>query len=199
MSKQDKSVEQEPLASTKQNKRRRESSNEKTKKNEIRVMIIHCPSPSLYRTNLLTSKGRIHCQSRLVTRSAAVRISTTAIAAAVMMAAVSVASAELPPPPQDGETLSNVPQTLSGKDCKKQRIQRPKSKNAEKCTVKCVNTCIRSGDGEGPINIRRSFSLSLFVCFLLLPLSFFITDILSLLIERPLVVFKQGFRSRNYW
>ncbi|AEE36190.1 hypothetical protein AtNW77_Chr1g0081271 [Arabidopsis thaliana] len=140
-------------------------------------MIIHCPSSSLYRAKLLYNRGsskshQCQCQSRLVTRSAAVRISTAtigAIAAAVMMAAVSVASAELPPPPQDGETLSNVPQTLSGEDCKKQRIQRPKSKNAEKCTVKCVNTCIRSGDGEGPINIRR-----------------------------PLVVFKQGFRSRNY-
>ncbi|KAL0683784.1 hypothetical protein Bca4012_050632 [Brassica carinata] len=41
-------------------------------------------------------------------------------------ASVSVASAEiLPPPPQDGETLSNVPQMLSGEDSKKQRIQRP--------------------------------------------------------------------------
>ncbi|XP_010417517.1 PREDICTED: uncharacterized protein LOC104703242 [Camelina sativa] len=140
-------------------------------------MIINCPSPSLCRTNCLTSsksRRRTQCQSRPVTRSAAVlRISKAAaigaIAAAVVIASVSVASAELPPPPQDGETLSNVPQTLSGEDCKKQRIQRPKSKNAEKCTVKCVNTCIRSGDGEGPINIRR-----------------------------PLVVFKQGFRSRNY-
>ncbi|CAA7062048.1 unnamed protein product [Microthlaspi erraticum] len=135
-------------------------------------MIIHSPSPCLHCAKFLNNRGRFVCQSRLVTRSAAVRISTAAIgtiAAAVMMASVSVAYAELPPPPQDGETLSNVPQTLSGDDCKKQRIQRPKSKNAERCTVKCVNTCIRSGDGEGPINIRR-----------------------------PLVVFKQGFRSRNY-
>ncbi|CAH8356165.1 unnamed protein product [Eruca vesicaria subsp. sativa] len=135
-------------------------------------MIIHSPSPSLDRTSFLNYRSRSQCQSRLVTRSATVRISTGAIgavAAAIMMASVSIAYAELPPPPQDGETLSNVPQTLSGEDCKKQRIQRPKSKNAEKCTVKCVNTCIRGGDGEGPLNIRR-----------------------------PLVVFKQGFRSRNY-
>ncbi|KAL0724375.1 hypothetical protein Bca4012_038974 [Brassica carinata] len=135
-------------------------------------MIIHSPSPCLHRTNFLNYRSRSQCQSRLVTRSAAVRISTAAfgaVAAAVMMASVSTAYAELPPPPQDGETLSNVPQTLSGEDCKKQRIQRPKSKNAERCTVKCVNTCIRGGDGEGPLNIRR-----------------------------PLVVFKQGFRSRNY-
>lgn len=63
-----------------------------------------------------------------------------------------------------GETFSNVPQTLSGdcvdgqKDCKKARIQRPKSRQAETCTVKCVNTCIRGGSGspgEGPLNVRR--------------------------------------------
>ncbi|XP_052181739.1 uncharacterized protein LOC127794573 isoform X1 [Diospyros lotus] len=75
------------------------------------------------------------------------------------------------------ETLSNIPQTLSGGQCssqqgqgdckKKGRIQRPKSKKAESCTIKCVNTCIRGE--EGPLNIRR-----------------------------PLVVFKQGFRSRQY-
>ncbi|CAI0442025.1 unnamed protein product [Linum tenue] len=78
---------------------------------------------------------------------------------------------------EEEETLGNVPQTLAGeceaeegKDCKKaMRIQRPKSRKAETCTVKCVNTCIRGGDGEGPLNIRR-----------------------------PLVVFKQGFRSRHY-
>ncbi|VVA95810.1 unnamed protein product [Arabis nemorensis] len=137
-------------------------------------MIIHSLSPCLYNTNFSNSSrgSRSQCRSRLLTRSAAIRVSTAAIGAitaAIMMVSVSVATAELPPPPQDGETLSNVPQTLSGEDCKKQRIQRPKSKNAEKCTVKCVNTCIRSGDGEGPLNIRR-----------------------------PLVVFKQGFRSRNY-
>lgn len=65
-----------------------------------------------------------------MTRSAAatVCISTAAFGAiaATIMAPVSVASAEiLPPPPQDGETLSNVPQMLSGEDSKKQRIQRP--------------------------------------------------------------------------
>ncbi|KAH7515233.1 uncharacterized protein LOC107428075 [Ziziphus jujuba] len=71
------------------------------------------------------------------------------------------------------DTLSNVPQTLSGDDCKKPlRIQRPKSKKAESCTIKCLTTCIRGGQGspgEGPFNVRR-----------------------------PLVVFKQGFRSRRY-
>lgn len=77
----------------------------------------------------------------------------------------------------DDETLSNIPQTLSGvcvegKDCKKARIQKPKSRKAESCTIKCVTTCIRGGDGspgEGPLNVRK-----------------------------PLVVFRQGFRSRQY-
>ncbi|KAE8656915.1 checkpoint serine/threonine-protein kinase BUB1-like [Hibiscus syriacus] len=93
-------------------------------------------------------------------------------------AAVLVPAAAPAEVPQDLETLSNIPQTLSGecssaKDCKKPRIQRPKSRKAESCTIKCVTTCIRGGDGspgEGPFNIRR-----------------------------PLVVFKEGFRSRNYW
>ncbi|GJY21455.1 hypothetical protein Tco_0394021 [Tanacetum coccineum] len=83
------------------------------------------------------------------------------------------------PPPDAAETFSNIPQTLSGEceqgqdgDCKKARIQKPKSRKAESCTIKCVTTCIRGGGGspgEGPFNVRR-----------------------------PLVVFKQGFRSRHY-
>ncbi|XP_027067181.1 uncharacterized protein LOC113774956 [Coffea eugenioides] len=102
---------------------------------------------------------------------------TAALAAAASAAVFSAVAVEAG---ADSETLSNVPQTLSGEcssvsgkdDCKKPRIQRPKSKKAETCTVKCVNTCIRGGlgsPGEGPLNIRR-----------------------------PLVVFKQGFRSRQY-
>ncbi|KAM0939390.1 hypothetical protein DsansV1_C21g0170151 [Dioscorea sansibarensis] len=71
------------------------------------------------------------------------------------------------------KTLSNVPQILSsGDDGKQARIQKPKSRQAESCTIKCVTTCIRGGagsPGEGPLNVRR-----------------------------PLVVFKQGFRSRQY-
>lgn len=74
--------------------------------------------------------------------------------------------------PDSSETFSNVPQTLSGDDGKPARIQRPRSRKAESCTIKCVGTCIRGGagsPGEGPLNVRR-----------------------------PLVVFKQGFRSRQY-
>ncbi|XVE89199.1 hypothetical protein DITRI_Ditri19aG0131400 [Diplodiscus trichospermus] len=95
-------------------------------------------------------------------------------AAAVIVSAAGAAEVE---GLQDSETLSNIPQILSGecvstKDCKKPRIQRPKSRKAESCTIKCVTTCIRGGEGspgEGPLNIRR-----------------------------PLVVFKDGFRSRKY-
>ncbi|XP_045793995.1 uncharacterized protein LOC123888854 [Trifolium pratense] len=78
---------------------------------------------------------------------------------------------------EEFETLSNIPQTLSGEcktqqDCKKAKIQKPKSRKAESCTGKCVTTCIRGGEGspgEGPFNVIR-----------------------------PLVVFKQGFRTRQY-
>ncbi|KAG0451397.1 hypothetical protein HPP92_017711 [Vanilla planifolia] len=75
-----------------------------------------------------------------------------------------------PTPPE--ETLAKVPRTLSGDDGKQVRIQRLRSVKAESCTVKCVTTCIRGGagsPGEGPLNVRR-----------------------------PLVVFKQGFRTRQY-
>ncbi|XP_059296622.1 uncharacterized protein LOC132049723 isoform X2 [Lycium ferocissimum] len=94
-----------------------------------------------------------------------------AAAAAVIVAvngadAVAVAAAAKSETQQEiigEETFSNVPQTLSGdcsdgqKECKKARIQRPKSRQAESCTVKCVNTCIRGGSGspgEGPLNVR---------------------------------------------
>ncbi|XAR49773.1 hypothetical protein NMG60_11003906 [Bertholletia excelsa] len=106
----------------------------------------------------------------------------TATAAAIMLSLMGTNGMELlnqQPPP---ETLSDIPQMLSSEcsssapgqeDCKKKaRIQRPKSKQAESCTVKCVTTCIRGGlgsPGEGPLNFTR-----------------------------PLVIFKEGFRSRQY-
>lgn len=76
------------------------------------------------------------------------------------------AAVVLSTPPPSEETLANIPQELSGKTCDlldkecnmKNRIQRPKSRNAESCTTKCVGTCIRGGDGspgEGPFNVRR--------------------------------------------
>ncbi|KAK7325351.1 hypothetical protein VNO77_29513 [Canavalia gladiata] len=97
---------------------------------------------------------------------------TTLFTATAVIASVATADATREP-----ETLSNIPQTLSGdctlpKDCKKGKIQKPKSKKAESCTIRCVTTCIRGGEGspgEGPLNVTR-----------------------------PLVVFKQGFRTRQY-
>ncbi|XP_068499777.1 uncharacterized protein [Phaseolus vulgaris] len=107
-------------------------------------------------------------QSVRVSRACSVALTTLLTTAAVM---ASVAAAD------EADTLSNIPQTLSSectlpKDCKKTRIQKPKSRKAESCTIKCVTTCIRGGEGspgEGPFNVIR-----------------------------PLVVFKQGFRTRQY-
>ncbi|XP_057770318.1 uncharacterized protein LOC130990135 [Salvia miltiorrhiza] len=102
-----------------------------------------------------------------------------AVAAASAALVLSAGAIEVAAPSQPEETLSNVPQTLSSvcspdeKECKKRyKIQRPKSKKAEACTSKCTSTCIQGGfgsPGEGPFNIRR-----------------------------PLVVFKDSFRSRKY-
>ncbi|XP_065863697.1 uncharacterized protein [Euphorbia lathyris] len=114
-------------------------------------------------------------------RSFNLKIASFFAALAVVTVVGTAAPAPAAPRPQqqsqleDSETLSNIPQTLSGgdcestdtKDCKRPKIQRPKSRKAESCTIKCVTTCIRGGEG-------------------------------SLNIIRPLVVFKQGFRSRQY-
>ncbi|KAK8581337.1 hypothetical protein V6N13_144366 [Hibiscus sabdariffa] len=131
-----------------------------------------CVKTSLYCVNCNSSN--ISSKSSNLTRFGRRYI----LAGSFLAAAAVLVPAALPAEvPQDLETLSNIPQTLSGecssaKDCKKPRIQRPKSRKAELCTIKCVTTCITGGDrslGEGPFNIRG-----------------------------PLVVFKEGFRSRNY-
>lgn len=72
------------------------------------------------------------------------------------------------------DTMCNVPRTLSGEDGKEaERIKHPRSREAARCTSKCVSTCVLGGAGApgigGPFNVRR-----------------------------PLVVFKDGFRSRQY-
>lgn len=95
-------------------------------------------------------------------RPAIAAAATGLVAAAMILSTAGAIDQELT------ETLSNIPQTLSGEcasveDCRKARIQRPKSRKAESCTIKCVTTCIRGGDGspgEGPLNIRRSSYLS---------------------------------------
>ncbi|MED6120567.1 hypothetical protein PIB30_022084 [Stylosanthes scabra] len=129
-------------------------------------------------TAITCNSSKKKSSTTLQTRSIAI-MSTSALIGFLTASAVmtSVAMAALDAIGEPAETLSNIPQTLSGecaaeKDCKKARIQRPKSRKAESCTIKCVTTCIRGGDGspgEGPLNVRR-----------------------------PLVVFKQGFRTRQY-
>ncbi|CAL5443577.1 unnamed protein product [Camellia sinensis] len=132
--------------------------------------------------------GRIRprCFTRAVSSSGSSRVkiglvttATGAAAAAIMFwVVVGGTNTNAVEQIQAAETLSDIPQMLSGdcssspQDCKKAKIQRPKSRKAESCTIKCVTTCIRGGvgsPGEGPLNFRR-----------------------------PLVVFKQGFRSRQY-
>nr|AGT16783.1 hypothetical protein SHCRBa_001_I10_R_120 [Saccharum hybrid cultivar R570] len=95
---------------------------------------------------------------------------STPVAQAVVALAL---AAILSTPAPQADTFSNVPPTLSGGDGKQERIKHPRSAKALQCTTKCVGTCIRGGGGapgEGPLNVRR-----------------------------PLVVFKDGFRSRQYW
>ncbi|XP_022143373.1 uncharacterized protein LOC111013256 isoform X2 [Momordica charantia] len=115
---------------------------------------------------------------RIATTAAAILAAAVVIASPAPSAATENSSSSSISEQEAETTLSNIPQTLSGEcavpsDCKRARIQRPKSRKAESCTIKCVGTCIRGGEGspgEGPLNIRR-----------------------------PIVVFKQGFRSRQYW
>ncbi|XP_038884945.1 uncharacterized protein LOC120075531 [Benincasa hispida] len=113
---------------------------------------------------------------RIATTAAAI-LAAAALISSPAPSAATESSTSISEQQEESTTLSNIPQTLSGEceqpsDCKKARIQRPKSRKAESCTIKCVGTCIRGGDGspgEGPLNIRR-----------------------------PIIVFKQGFRSRQY-
>eukprot|EP01018_Ginkgo_biloba_P019500 Gb_13598 [translate_table: standard] len=108
------------------------------------------------------------CRSTLVPRQIWVQSSIPTNLTSFLIATILATNISLP---SSFDTFADLPQTLSGAD-KGLRIQKPKSTKAESCTGKCVGTCIRGGagsPGEGPLNIRR-----------------------------PLVVFKNGFRSRQY-
>lgn len=102
--------------------------------------------------------SRSSCRACSSNSGLSLSLAAVAVIAATSTAAMSSLAAEI-----DIETLSNVPQTLSGEcvlltDCKKAKIQRPKSTKAESCTIKCVATCIQGGQGspgEGPLNVRR--------------------------------------------
>ncbi|CAN6230272.1 unnamed protein product [Urochloa humidicola] len=100
--------------------------------------------------------------------------------AVVALAAALAVSSPAPAPgtPGSSEPLCNLPPTLSageegGRQGESNRIRHPKSAGAARCTSKCVSTCVLGGYGApgvaGPFNIRR-----------------------------PLVVFKDTFRSRQY-
>ncbi|CAK7339765.1 unnamed protein product [Dovyalis caffra] len=161
-------------------------------------MLIYAPSPAVFSKTSPSSSyilaGAVRSSSNINkstgsltggSSSSRFSLTITSLFAACAVLASTAAGVGIESPKQqqqqaETETLSNIPQTLSGgecasvspKDCKKARIQRPKSRKAESCTIKCVTTCIRGGEGspgEGPLNVRR-----------------------------PIVVFKQGFRSRNY-
>jgi len=150
-------------------------------------MLIYAPSPVVFNTTstssyilagAVKSSSNINKSTGYITRGSSrfsMTITSLFAAGAVLASAAAGASIEAPQQQQqqqaETETLSNIPQTLSGgecasvspKDCKKARIQRPKSRKAESCTIKCVTTCIRGGEGspgEGPLNVRRFVLLS---------------------------------------
>ncbi|KAI5392654.1 hypothetical protein KIW84_060004 [Lathyrus oleraceus] len=97
----------------------------------------------------MSCKSQSDCVSRKW-RNYSVRL-VTFLAAATVIGSIATGDAIY----EQEETLSNIPQTLSGEG-KKAKIQKPKSRKAESCTVKCVTTCIRGGEGspgEGPLNV----------------------------------------------
>lgn len=115
----------------------------------------NCPNKKKSRSISCKSQSEIVSK---VCRNYSLRLVSFLTAAAVI-GSIATANAIY----EQEETLSNIPQTLSGdcisaQDCKKTKIQKPKSRKAESCTVKCVTTCIRGGEGspgEGPLNVRR--------------------------------------------
>lgn len=141
-------------------------------------------------------------------------------AVVALAAALAVSSAATPPPAPAPAPLCNLPPTLSGSDGggrqgEANRIRHPKSERAARCTSKCVSTCVLGGYGApgvaGPFNIRRyvrarsygcgALSLSLVVRFAA-PLPLASTHLVIhgwMDACRPLVVFKDTFRSRQYW
>lgn len=128
---------------------------------------------------VLNSKTSLRIASSISSRSRRRACSSNSVCHGLDLAAVAVVAAAstaamVLAAEIDAETLSNIPQTLSAgecvllADCKKVKIQRPKSAKAESCTIKCVTTCIRGGQGspgEGPLNVRRL--ILLYISFVL--------------------------------
>ncbi|KAK9818298.1 hypothetical protein WJX72_010257 [[Myrmecia] bisecta] len=105
-----------------------------------------------------------------------------AAAAVLIWAPVSEAAAQKtaaplrPPPVYNEDSFENVPQTLDSPGNSTPRlgglISGERSKEVQACTRKCLATCIRGGGGApglGPLSMRRE-----------------------------IIVFKEGFRSRQY-
>ncbi|KAH7687950.1 hypothetical protein IHE45_03G000600 [Dioscorea alata] len=97
----------------------------------------------------ISRRGKTRMMPGMVTRSSLGPVPAL-LAVAVIFSSSSTSTLD--------KTLSNIPQILSsGDDGKQARIQKPKSRKAESCTIKCVTTCIRGGagsPGEGPLNVR---------------------------------------------
>lgn len=123
--------------------------------------------------------GAVQASSRRSSQPGGAAVLRLLQAPAVVALAVALAvSSTSPGPGPASEPLCNLPPTLSGEDGggrqgEANRIRHPKSDRAARCTSKCVSTCVLGGYGApgvaGPFNIRR-----------------------------PLVVFKDTFRSRQY-
>jgi hypothetical protein len=138
------------------------------------MQVYYTPNPAiLHRTSRYIGVINKYCTASsniIYKKSSALRLLgkcslalTGLLAAAAVISSAGAGAGAVEAPPEAAETLENIPQTLSGEcaspnDCKRARIQRPKSRKAESCTIKCVTTCIRGGDGspgEGPLNVRR--------------------------------------------
>ncbi|KAL0383568.1 UNVERIFIED_CONTAM: hypothetical protein Scaly_0644100 [Sesamum calycinum] len=153
-------------------------------------------------TQLLTKRAVTLSSTRVTAGQKLVAVLAAAGATALVLSAGAI---EVAAPQEPEETLSNIPQSLSSvcapgqQDCKKRyKIQRPKSRKAESCTSKCTATCMQGGfgsPGDGPFSMRSENDLRW---------QRNAGDAnapkpkLMLLLVRPLVVFKDGFRSRKY-
>ena len=122
-------------------------------------ILLHTINTSNKKTNgiIIRSTSQLTRASRKCIVATAGFLAAAAVLASAATVGLAIESSE------QGDTLANIPQTLSGEcilpnDCKTARIQKPKSRQAESCTIKCVTTCIRGGEGspgEGPFNVRR--------------------------------------------
>ncbi|GJM90166.1 hypothetical protein PR202_ga06422 [Eleusine coracana subsp. coracana] len=174
-------------------------------------------------TGLAASPGKAtgHNNNKVIGRGVVRLLQAPAVVALAAALAVSTPA----PAPPGSEPLCNLPPELSGElQGEKSKIRHPKSDQAARCTSKCVSTCVLGGYGApgvgGPFNVRRYYSLyltliscssmsisngtmQLFVSFahrfLTILRVFRVAMDGWMNVSRPLVVFKDTFRSRQYW